>query len=102
MEIIVVPYFRHEQNTQSSTIVGFIGSQIQWPGTPKLNYLNADGTLYLNENQNNLLDGNVDWPSANLRNVRVSVENTPSAQIENGGIFTVICVSKGQVLFSEQ
>lgn len=63
--------------------------------------MNADGKILLNKLQSKLR-GKVDWPSANLENVQVSIESNPNPEIQGGGIATVRCVSSEQVLFSEK
>lgn len=75
--------------------------QLLWPGAPSLNYLNADGTVFLNGYQSKMA-GNVDWPSANLRNVQVAIENSPDSEAQDGSVAIVRCTSNNQqVLFSK-
>lgn len=72
-----------------------------WPGPENLNYLNADGNLFLNGLDSHL-SGNVDCPSAHLVNVHVAIDSTPNPETKDGGIATVRCVANEEVLLSEK
>lgn len=75
--------------------------QLLWPGTKNLNYLNADGNLFLN-GLNSHITGNVDCPSANLVNVHLSIDSIPNPEMKDGGVATIRCVAKEQVLLFEK
>lgn len=72
-----------------------------WPGSQDSNYLNADGKMILNGLDSHM-SGNIDFPSANLVNVYVSVESESDSEIEDGGIATVQFISNEQLLLSEK
>lgn len=72
-----------------------------WPSTSESNYLNANGQLFLNGRQCDM-SGNLDFPSAKLKNVQVSLNNIPNTESEDEGILTARCFSKDQVYLSEK
>ncbi|VVC28237.1 Vitellinogen, open beta-sheet,von Willebrand factor, type D domain,Lipid transport protein, N- [Cinara cedri] len=76
-------------------------TKLVWPCSHESNYLNANGKLFLNGLQSDG-SGNVDFPSANLDNVKVSFKSIPNPEIEDGGIAIVRCFSNDQVYFSEK
>jgi len=63
--------------------------------------LKANGTMLLNELHTHM-NGNIDFPLANLVNFNVSVKSKPDPEIEDGGIATVRCISNDKVLLSEK
>lgn len=75
--------------------------QLLWPGPQDNNYLNADGTMVLN-GRDSYLRGNIDFPSANLANVQVSIESDYDSKDDDGGIASVLLISNDQVILSEK
>lgn len=72
-----------------------------WPGTQNENYLKASGHVLLN-GLNSEMNGALDFPSANLKNVQLSLRGLSTPEIEKGGVAIVHCVSNDKVLLHKK
>ncbi|XP_060861024.1 apolipophorins isoform X2 [Metopolophium dirhodum] len=76
-------------------------TKVLWPGDQNSNYLNSNGKMLLNGRHIHM-NGNIDFPLANLVNFHISVKSKPNPEIEDGGFATVHCISNDKVLLSEK